>query len=320
MKILFTLLFTCMFLPTGIYANTNYNAPDSHTTYYNPKSFIFIEQGVEFSIFQDGQFDFYMPSIHNTVNFSINSPHANFSFNTGYNYNPYVQYDQFGAIIQIQNIPLFYDYYGRISRIGNVFINYNSHGFVSLIGNMNIFYSNRTFSHCSGFINTYNRHYVYRPWHNHYRIPPRNYCVVYHTPYRRNYKPVRHKYTRPYYNQHSRPLVQHSKKYNSNRNTKTYSSSRTSKNNTRYTTNSRHSAENKTRNYSRNSSSNRTTTTNKTVERGRHLNSENFNTNNRNSKQPKKGNSRTYTKRDSSQSQNIGMNTSNSSNSRKSRR
>ena len=74
------------------------------------KSFIFNEQGIEFSIYADGQFDFYMPNYGPNVNVSIGSPNGNISFNSGYDYGAYVQYDEFGAIIQIENTPIFYDF------------------------------------------------------------------------------------------------------------------------------------------------------------------------------------------------------------------
>ena len=70
-------------------------------------SFIFTEAGIEFSVFADGQFDFYMPNYGPNVNVSVNTPNASISFNTGYDYNPYVQYDEYGAIIQIENTPAF---------------------------------------------------------------------------------------------------------------------------------------------------------------------------------------------------------------------
>ena len=80
------------------------------------KSYIFIEQGVEFSVFPDGQFDFVYVGGHNGSNVSINigTPDVNISYNSGYNYDIYVQYDDYGAVIQIEDIPIYYDNYGRI--------------------------------------------------------------------------------------------------------------------------------------------------------------------------------------------------------------
>ncbi|TYA59098.1 hypothetical protein [Formosa maritima] len=176
-------------------------------------SFIFVENGIEFSIFPDGQFDFYMPSYISNVNVYV--PGISISFNSGYDYNPYLQYDEFGAVIQIERVPIYYDYYGRVSKIGNVFINYNSFGYVTQVGGLFIHYNRfYKYSHYTGYINAYNRYYVYRPWHAYYRIPAYNHCVVYHTPYRQNYAPKRYAYSKPYANNYRRTTAVASRRGN----------------------------------------------------------------------------------------------------------
>src|SRR5690554_77119 len=176
-------------------------------------SFIFVENGIEFSIFPDGQFDFYMPSYGPNVN--VYGPGISISFNSGYDYNPFLQYDEFGAIIQIEHVPVYYDYYGRVSQIGNVFINYNHFGYVSRIGGLYIHYnSHRRYSYYTGYINAFNPYYVYRPWHNYYRVPAYNHCVVYHKPYRKYYKPVRYNYYQPYTNNYRRTTAVASRRGN----------------------------------------------------------------------------------------------------------
>ena len=164
-------------------------------------SFIFVEQGIEFAIFPDGQFDFnvdrYGPNYGAHANFS----NVSISFNTGYDYNAYVQYDDYGAVIQIENIPIYYDYYGRISQAGNVRIHYNKYGYISRVGGLYIYYNRHNrYAYSTGFINIYNRHYVYRSWHDYYIIPSINYCVVYNRPYRKYYTTTRHHYYTPYTN------------------------------------------------------------------------------------------------------------------------
>jgi hypothetical protein len=165
-------------------------------------SFIFTEGGIEFAIFPDGQFDFnYLdngPQLSGNVNFG----NLNVSFNTGYDYDPYVQYDQYGAVIQIENTPLYYDSYGRIIQAGNININYRN-GYVNNVGNLYVRYSRPgvIFGY-SGYINAYNRTYVYRPWHSFYHIPVLNHVVLYTTPYRAYYNPIRfaYSYHRNYWN------------------------------------------------------------------------------------------------------------------------
>jgi hypothetical protein len=167
-------------------AQTNFG----HSAYQD--AFIFIERGVEFAIFPDGQFDFFF---NPQGNFNRVSPHVNYSYNAGYNYGPFVQYDDYGAVIQIENVPVYYDYYGRIVQAGRVQIRYNAFGMVNRVGNLLVHYDPyHRYSHTSGFINNTNIRYVYRPWHDYYMRPHANFTVVYNQPYRLHYEPYRMKY------------------------------------------------------------------------------------------------------------------------------
>jgi hypothetical protein len=193
--------FIAAFLLTGVTAfasTTSITKTDLYNRGYG-NSFIFVEQGVEFAVFPDGQFDFNVRDYG--PNFSAYADFGNvgISFNTGYSYDAYVQYDDFGAVIQIENVPVYYDYYGRIVQAGNVHIRYNNFGRVARVGGLYVHYNRyNRFSYCSGFINVYNRHYVYRPWHTYYAAPVVNLRIVLNRPYRQYYRPIRHTYYRPY--------------------------------------------------------------------------------------------------------------------------
>ena len=207
MKNLVYLVVSFLFIGTTTFATTHSTNTASLFARGYGNSFIFVEQGVEFAVFPDGQFDFnvdrYGPNFSAYRNFNGIS----ISFNTGYSYDAFVQYDDFGAVIQIENVPVYYDYYGRIIQAGNVHIRYNNRGFVSRVGGMIVHYNRyHRFSHYTGFINIYNRHYVYRPWHAYYAIPRVDFCVIYNRPYRRYYTPVRYTYYSPYRN-NNRPRV-----------------------------------------------------------------------------------------------------------------
>lgn len=180
----------------NIQAATNENSLATNFVRGYGNSFIFVEDGVTFSVFPDGEFDFYMDS---RVNVGVGAQIGNvgITFNSGYNYNPFVQYDDYGAVIQVENIPIFYDYYGRVSQIGNVDIWYNN-GRLRRIGGLHIYYNRGVFSHYTGFINVYNRYYVYRPFHRYFARPAIGFCNVYTSPYRRYYSPVRYTYYAPY--------------------------------------------------------------------------------------------------------------------------
>ena len=165
-------------------------------------SFIFQEGGIEFAVFPDGQFDFNYLDYGPNFNIAINTPNAHFSFNSGFNYDRFVQYDAYGAVIQIENVPIFYDPYGRVNQIGNIFIDYRN-GWVRRIGNLRVYYGRPgVVVNYRGYINTWNRSYVYRPWHAYYAVPLVDRCVVWNAPYRRYYNPVRFSwnYHRNYWN------------------------------------------------------------------------------------------------------------------------
>lgn len=200
MKHLIYAILAGFLLTTSAYATNNTDTSADYKNYYSNygNSFIFMEDGIEFSVFPDGQFDFYIPRHCRNVSFNAYTNHV--TFNSGYNYNPFLQYDEYGAIVQIEYTPIYYDFYGRVRRIGNVRIDYNHYGRIRSLGNLFIHYNNRRFSHCTGYINSYNRLYISKPWHRHYMAPRHNYRVVHHSPYRRNYTPRRYKYTRPFVN------------------------------------------------------------------------------------------------------------------------
>jgi hypothetical protein len=193
------LLFSALVLSTsGVMAVTLEDKVATRNAYTNfNDSFIFVENGITFSVFPDGEFDFYIDD-RVGVNANVNFGRNNITFNSGFDYNPFVQYDDFGAVIQIENIPIFYDFYGRVNQIGDVNIRYNS-GRISRLGGMQIFYDNRGFyNNHRGFINIYNQNYVFRPFHSFFARPAIGFCLVNVNPYRRFYSPIRYTYYNPY--------------------------------------------------------------------------------------------------------------------------
>lgn len=199
MKNAIFLFVTFVLVSFGAMASTN-NANNTSYSYNEYEdSFTFVERGVTFAIFQNGEFDFYI-NPRNGLHVGYQGNGVDISFNSGYNYDAYVQYDNFGAIVQIENIYIDYDYYGRVNRIGNTNIYYHK-GRLARLGGLRVYYDNHGYySYCSGYINTYNRHYVYHPYHNYFVRPLFDFRIVSYKPYRHHYKPTR--YT--YYNDHSR--------------------------------------------------------------------------------------------------------------------
>ena len=208
MKTKLLLLATFLFVGFGVQASTFKTDNSSKINYYDDygDSFTFVERNVTFAIFQNGEFDFYInPRSGLGVNYKGNG--VNISFNSGYDYDAYVQYDDYGAIIQVEDIPIYYDYYGRVNRIGNTHITYDS-GRLVRVGGLHVYYDRQGYySHYSGYINNYNRAYVFHPYHNYFARPLFDFRIVSYNPYRNHYQPTR--YT--YYSDHSR-----NKYYNKN--------------------------------------------------------------------------------------------------------
>ena len=148
------LIFLFVGLLTGLAPMKAETLDGVYRNYYDGSRYIFVEGGVEFSVYPDGEFDFVLPQIaQNYVNVNVNAGPVNISYNSGYNYDPFVQYDDFGAVIQIESVPVYYDNWGRIIQAGSVYINYNNNRIVN-VGGLRVFYNGPRFSHVSGFIRT----------------------------------------------------------------------------------------------------------------------------------------------------------------------
>lgn len=186
------LFFTALVLgTTATFATTADDKVAERNAYRNNNSFIFLEDGITFAVYPDGEFDFYIDN-------RLGNNRRNVTFNSGFDYSPYAQYDDYGAVIQVENIPIFYDFYGRVSDIGSVDINYRN-GRVNRLGTMNVFYNQRGFyDYHTGYINRFNRSYVFRPFHSFFARPALGFCFVRTSPYRRYYNPFRYTYYNPY--------------------------------------------------------------------------------------------------------------------------
>ena len=233
------------FVSIALFGTVSANTVSSH--YNNDNSFVFNEQGIEFAIFKDGQFDFNVLRYRQVAARFSNQSGINISFNTGYDYGAYIQYDSYGAVIQIENTPIYYDYYGRISQAGNVHVNYDHRGRISWIGGMRISYDHYNNVRRNGYVNRQHHYYTPSVWHSYYRVPNLRLCVLFNTPYRRHYTPVRHRYKNPYRN-NRRPNV-----YRNQSTRNRIANSRSNRSN-RYSTtrNSRRSITNTTRTANRN--------------------------------------------------------------------
>jgi hypothetical protein len=159
-------------------------------------AFVFDEMGVTFSVYPDGEFDFYLAGNEQAT--TVSNGYVNVTYNSGYDYNPYVQYDDFGAVIQVENVPVWYDYYGRVNQIGDVMISYRDQR-ICRVGGLQVYYNGYgNYAYHTGYINTWNPYFVYRPFYSCFARPAVNFCFVRTSPYRQYYTPVRYTYYRPY--------------------------------------------------------------------------------------------------------------------------
>jgi len=137
--------------------------------YRHAEPIVFVERGIEFYVFPNGEFDF------NTVRTATpNRPRGN-SFNTTFgapnvhSYNSHrnngvrIEHDHFGRVRKIGNVFINYDAFGRIKRAGSVYMRYNSFA-LTQVGNLRIVYNRRgQIISVYGAVNGFNHGYVYNP-------------------------------------------------------------------------------------------------------------------------------------------------------------
>ncbi len=121
-----------------------------HSSYNQPLKFI--ERGVEFFVFPNGEFDFnthprYHRSNYRRSNFRRSRTDVNITFGTPrshnrrhYNRGVRIEHDHLGRVRRIGNVFINYDNYGRIKRAGSVYMNYR-HNWLTRIGGLHIFYN-----------------------------------------------------------------------------------------------------------------------------------------------------------------------------------
>jgi len=193
MKKLIFLLATILFTVGQINASETITNNYIGTSYKKGESFNFIQGNIHFQVYQNGEFDFFIePDNFIAADFHLGG--VSITYNSGHDYDAYIQYDDYGAIIQIENTPIYYDYYGRISSIGDTYIRYNHRRLIQF-GSMHVHYNHYGyFDHYTGYINYYNRHHYYHPYFSFYARPIFNSSIVSYNPYRRHYTPLRHRY------------------------------------------------------------------------------------------------------------------------------
>ncbi len=111
----------------------------------NAEPIVFVERGVEFYVFADGQFDFntrpskgdlYYKNGRRSVNKTFGAPANNRNFGVK------IEHDNLGRIRRVGNVFVNYDANDRIKRIGSVYMSYNRFA-LSQVGGLKIVYNRR---------------------------------------------------------------------------------------------------------------------------------------------------------------------------------
>lgn len=125
--------------------NSNKTTISLETSRYGyMEPFKFMERGIEFYVFPNGEFDFnthpqYRQTrrVHSTINVTYGAPK---NYNHNHNNGVSISHDHLGRVRRIGNVFVNYDAFGRIKRIGSVYMNYRHH-LMNSIGGLHIFYN-----------------------------------------------------------------------------------------------------------------------------------------------------------------------------------
>jgi len=122
-----------MFLMTSnVEAKNDKSFTKNNEVHYSyEKAVSFVERGIEFHIFLNGDFDFNSKYQHTYVDYN-----GRRTKRTGIK----IRRDFTGKIKQVGNVFINYDFRGNVSRIGNVFMQYR-YGNLTKVGNLKISYN-----------------------------------------------------------------------------------------------------------------------------------------------------------------------------------
>lgn len=145
-----TLLVASIFLiGSGVANATERNDRKSPVDFRNAEPIVFVERGIEFYLFADGQFDFntqpsssemYYRSGRRTsaVNKTYGAP-----VNTkNRNYGVVIEHDKNGKVRRVGNVMINYDSNNRVKRVGSVYMTYNRYA-LTQVGGLKIVYNYR---------------------------------------------------------------------------------------------------------------------------------------------------------------------------------
>jgi hypothetical protein len=115
----------------------------------NDDPIVFVERGIEFYVFPDGQLDFNTrPTAGSNMYFksrgknSLNTTYGGPNNSRNGNYGVRVAHDSQGRVRQVGNVFINYDVNDRVKRIGSVYMTYNRYA-LERVGGLQIIYNRR---------------------------------------------------------------------------------------------------------------------------------------------------------------------------------
>ncbi|ESU28457.1 hypothetical protein FLJC2902T_18200 [Flavobacterium limnosediminis JC2902] len=149
-----------------VFSDTNGKGPRHTVDYRNAEPIMFMERGIEFYVFPDGQFDFNTrPSgpRRESANATYGAPGVRTHYGPA-NYGVRVEHDNFGRVRRVGNVFINYDGYNRVKRVGSVYMRYNSFA-LSQVGGLRIMYDRRGhIIDVIGYVNGWSHAYLYSPY------------------------------------------------------------------------------------------------------------------------------------------------------------
>lgn len=137
-----TLLVASIFLMGGVVANAaDRNDRRSPVDFRNADPIVFMERGVEFYIFADGQFDFNTRPSNGGMYYKSSKKNERRSYVTR-DYGVKVEHDNRGQVRRVGNVMINYDANGRVKRVGSVYMAYNRYA-LDRVGGLQIIYNRR---------------------------------------------------------------------------------------------------------------------------------------------------------------------------------
>ncbi|RKS02708.1 hypothetical protein C8C84_2433 [Flavobacterium sp. 102] len=122
------------------------NATDLRTRYSFDEPISFVERGIEFFVFPNGDFDFNTRPQDSQGDYFYKTAGKRGTKTSSargpVNYGTRIEHDSFGRVRRVGNTFINYDSRDRVSRIGTVYMKYNRHA-LTQIGGLQIVYDRR---------------------------------------------------------------------------------------------------------------------------------------------------------------------------------